>query len=365
MLTRDFYEILAPRTRFFLLSAIFFIFAPIALLVISNIGHGWSWIDIAGWMIGSAIIATTWAYAAFKHAPVWIPITVNMLIPVAQATLFSGSISTGNFGVTVTGVLIVLSIAIGYVMLVIFIRGEGARTVHLFTEMQLAKEIHDHLVPEVHFCDDRYEILGSSSASSEVGGDLLDLSHRNNSHLVTVADVSGHGVRAGVLMAMIKGALKTKLLSSESDAISDDLNSVVYTLKRPDMYATGILLELFPDHRVKYTGAGHPALLHIQRNNSICANHPSQNPPLGVVPGILFAKTELVLQPGDLLVLVTDGITEVENESGEMFGEERVQQLFRSKSDKSLPELRSALLAAVYQFGKQVDDQTLVLIRAL
>ncbi len=365
MQTKDFYQILTPRTRFFLLSAIFFIFAPIALLTISNIGQGWSWIDIAGWMIGSAIIATTWAYTALKRKRLWIPIVVTLLVPTAQATLFSDSLFTGNFGVTVVGILSVFSIVFGYVMFVIFISGEGARTVHLFTEMGLAKEIHDHLVPEIHFRDERYEILGSSAASTEVGGDLLDFSQRSGVSLVTVADVSGHGVRAGVLMAMIKSALKTKLLSTESDSICDDLNTVVYTLKRPDMYATGILLELLPDRRVKYTGAGHPALLHVQRNNNLLANHSSQNPPLGVVPGIPFAKTELRMQSGDLLVLVTDGITEVENETGEMFGEERVQQLFRANAEKSLPELRSALLSEVHQFGKQVDDQTLVLIRAL
>ncbi len=131
------------------------------------------------------------------------------------------------------------------------------------------------------------------------------------------------------------------------------------------MYATGVLLELFPDHRVQYTGAGHPALLHIQQSNSVCVNHASQNPPLGVVPGIPFTTTELRLRKGDLLVILTDGITEAENQHGEMFGEERVQQLLKENAVKPLPEIRDSLLAAVHQFGKQVDDQSLVLIRAV
>lgn len=352
------------RARATLLTAIFFVFSPIAMLTVANVGKDWHWVDVAGWMIGAALIAVCWAYAFFKGRHYWLPIIVNAVVPVAQRMFFSGSLATGNAGFTLTGVVMVVAIVVGYIMFVMFIRGEGAKTVHLQAEMELAKEIHDHLVPEIKLDHEQWEILGSSSASSEVGGDLLDVSRMGDRLLVTVADVSGHGVRAGVMMAMIKSALTTTILGKSHDNLCADLNRVVYNLKRPDMYATGIHLELYGDHRVQYTGAGHPSLVHVSRATGASVAHESQNPPLGVLPDLPFANSDIQLQKGDLLVILTDGLTEVENKSGEMFGEERIQQIVRERAAKPLAEIRQELLAAVDAFGKQEDDQTIVLIRA-
>lgn len=362
--SKDLYHILRPRARFTLLAAIFFVFAPVSLLASSGLGHGWLWSDIAGWMIGSALIATSWAYAAFRGRNFWLPIVCNTLIPTIQGMYFSSSLGAGDAIVTPAAIAVVASIIVGYIMFVAFIRGEGARTMHLAAEMELAKEIHDHLVPDVRFCDDRYEILGSSSPSSEVGGDLLDLSPRPQSLHVTVADVSGHGVRAGVLMAMIKSALRTKLLDQACASVCDDLNTVVSSLKRPDMYATAIVIELLPDHRAYFTGAGHPAVLHVGGRDGACSTWSSQNPPLGVLPGIPFEKSQLGLAPGDLLVILTDGLIEVENERGEMFGEQRILEVIRNNAGEPLEKIRQLLLESARRWGKQTDDQTLVLVRA-
>ncbi len=358
------YRNLSLRARVALLTAIFFVFSPIAMLMVANVGKGWNWVDVAGWLIGSALIAVSWAYAFFKGRHYWLPIILNAAVPVSQRMLFSGSLATGNAGFTITGLVMVVSIVIGYVMFVIFIRGEGAKTVHLQAEMELAKEIHDHLVPEVTLNNEHWEILGSSSASSEVGGDMLDVMLQGDRVLVTVADVSGHGVRAGVMMAMIKSALKTTLMRSGEQSVCADLNNVVYTLKRPDMYATGVHLELHDGGRVKYTGAGHPSLLHIRAGEKTCGKYESQNPPLGVVRDLPFAQTDLQVKSGDLLVILTDGLTEVENKAGEMFGEARIEQLMRDRVERPLAEIRADLLKAVGEFGGQEDDQTLVLIRA-
>ncbi|MCM2272292.1 MAG: serine/threonine-protein phosphatase [candidate division Zixibacteria bacterium] len=363
MQAKTLYSILSRGARFTLLAAIFFIFSPISLLAVSNIGKGWLWTDVAGWMIGSSLIAVCWAWAAFKGKYFWVPIAANILIPAAQGMVFSKSMQFGNAGATVTGVLVVVSIALGYVLFVIFIRGEGAKTLHLQTEMTLAKEIHDHLVPDVAYEDAHWEILGSSAASTEVGGDLLDLSQRNGAMLVTVADVSGHGVRAGVMMAMIKSALKTSLLRGDRHSVCSDLNEVVYSLKRPDMYATGVHLDLRPDRQVRYTGAGHPSLLHI-RADGTCFAHESQNPPMGVLPGMAFTSADITLQTSDLLVILTDGLIEIGNKQGEQFGMDRIERHFRANASKPLLEIRASLIKEVLSFGAQEDDQTIVLIRA-
>ena len=342
------FEILSVRARIVLQSAIFFVFAPLPLLAISNIGRGWHWTDLLGWMLGSGLIASAWAYAGFRGRHFWLPALANIGIPILQARLFSGSQNTGNFGVTPSGFFVIGSIVAGYVMFIIFILGEGARKAHLQTEMGLAKEIHDHLISDKHIREEQWEIVGKSSASSEVGGDLLAIDHRNGAILVTVADVSGHGVGAGVMMAMLMSALKTKILGQgDLESLFADLNNVIFELKRPDMFATAVHLNLQPDHRVGYTGAGHPPVILVRATDACCVVHESLNPPLGVVPSIPFASQELTLHKGDLLLAVSDGFVETENARGEQFGMERIQQLVRAHASRSLEEIGGALIRAI------------------
>ncbi len=78
--------------------------------------------------------------------------------------------------------------------------------------MRLARQIHETLVPPIDYEDERIEVFGLSRASAAMGGDLVDLVHRDGSLDVYLADVSGHGVRAGVVMGMLKAAIRMRLL---------------------------------------------------------------------------------------------------------------------------------------------------------
>lgn len=132
-------------------------------------------------------------------------------------------------------------IAAGFTLFVMFFAREGRRYYALHTELSLARAIHRELVPPIDRRIGDYEFHGVSLPSGEVGGDLVDVvgHDQGTARTAYVADVSGHGVPSGVLMGMIKSAMRMALVApAPLEALLDRLNDVLYDLKPPQMYAT-------------------------------------------------------------------------------------------------------------------------------
>ena len=128
-----------------------------------------------------------------------------------------------------------------------FIQNEGCRAVRIQTELSLAQGIQQTLVPVIDWQSSNLEIYGISLPSAEVGGDLVDVVPLpDGSVFAYVADVSGHGLPAGILMGMIKTAVHTQLFDLPSPtAVFDRLNEVLPAVKEPHMYATCTALRIF------------------------------------------------------------------------------------------------------------------------
>jgi serine phosphatase RsbU (regulator of sigma subunit) len=254
-------------------------------------------------------------------------------------------------------------IAAGYIFFIRFIGTEGAEQLRLRTEVNLAREIHEVLVPPVHATHGRLEIFGRSVASSEVGGDLLDVFEGDHGVVVTVADVSGHGVAAGTMMAMMKSAARVKLMDgAKLDTLVQNLNRVMFQLKGDGMFATISALRFHPDGAVEVAVAGHLPLLRV-RGTAVDVL-PNEHVPLGILEDASFWSRDLHAEPGDVFVLITDGLTEVENARGEELGWERIRDIVVAMSSRPLADIHAAVMDAVTAHGRQEDDQTLVLVRA-
>jgi len=119
-----------------------------------------------------------------------------------------------------------------------FQRREGIRYHATHTEMRLATEIHRSLVPEVSLTIGDFEFYGCSRPSGEVGGDVLDVIESKGEWFAYVADVSGHGVAAGVLMSMVKSAARMRVASAGAEGFLEKMNDVLAPLSDPAMYAT-------------------------------------------------------------------------------------------------------------------------------
>jgi len=186
-----------------------------------------------------------------------------------------------------------------------------------------------------------------------------------------VADVAGHGMVAGVMMGMVKTAVRTQLFDQPTLAqVFDRLNRVLPAVKEQHMYATCAALHMkkaAPDgaRDVEYAVAAHTSILHVAGKERKVSRLTDQHLPLGLLPYSDYSSHSIVVGPGDLLLISTDGIVETENKNSEDFGMDRLQQAFLTRIDLPLPDLGEAIFDAVRSFGAQSDDRTLLLVRFL
>jgi serine phosphatase RsbU (regulator of sigma subunit) len=240
----------------------------------------------------------------------------------------------------------------------------------LQTELSLAQSIQKTLVPAIDKTLSGCEIYGVSIPSEKVGGDLVDVVElREGQTLAYVADIAGHGLPAGILMGMFKTAARTHLMDSPRlSGFLERLNEVLPQVKEPEMFATcAAILLVRKDNcfTAEYSSAGHPAILRMIPASSSVQRLEDPQFPLGLIPSVTFTSRKLELEPGDLLVVTTDGITETIDSQGHEFGMQRLETLLLGKIAAPLPHIAQELLSAVTSFGKQVDDLTILLIRIL
>jgi len=131
----------------------------------------------------------------------------------------------------------------------------------------------------------------------------------------------------------------------------------------PGTLATFAALELYRDGKAVCALAGHLPILHFRASARKLDKLPNAHPPLGVFENRAFGHAQVTTAPGDLFVILTDGLTEVFDREGQEFGESRIERIVEQNGDRPLAEIHDKILGAVRAFGPQVDDQTLLLAR--
>lgn len=305
------------------------------------------WIVFVVWILGSWIISTLFhRFAANLPHP-----------PLAQGVR------------TATIACIFLSL-FGYIFFQRFIQGEGRHVVRIQTELAIAQGIQHTLVPVIDRRSGQVEIYGISIPSAEVGGDLVDVVPlADGSVFAYVADVSGHGLPAGILMGMIKTAVRTQLFDLPSPAaVFERLNEVLPAVKESHMYATSTALRIspVPDQEaceVVYAIAGQPAMLHAPAASREILRLADEQLPLGLLPGPPYLEHSVALHPGDTLLIATDGILEAPDKSGAEFGLERLERMLAENRSCSISVIAQRIHAALAGSFVQDDDQSLLLVR--
>ncbi len=256
----------------------------------------------------------------------------------------------------------------GYALFIGFISREGLRQARLDAEIGLAREIHARLVPPIERRTGRFELLGRSLPSTEVGGDLIDAFEAGGDEWALIADVTGHGVTAGTLMAMVRAAIRTR--ASTGGAIAEvfaSIDRLIVDLERPDKFVTAAALRFRHDGVAEALLAGHLPILVVRAGGRGVERLENARPPLGLPLSTTAAAAACPActryAPGDLFVLLTDGLTEVQTKDGEMLGLEEVQALVTAHAGKPLPVIADALFDRARAHGAATDDQTLLLVR--
>ena len=235
-------------------------------------------------------------------------------------------------------------------------------------ELELAKEIQKNLLPQSLPDLHNFDISASNISSKQVGGDYYDIiKYDDKNHVVAIADVSGKGVPAALLMANIQAFLKTicrkAMKIDEATALMNDLLAENITDGRFITFFWTMLND--DDCSIQYVNAGHnPPLLvrhgeitKLQKGGMI----------LGVMKSTVPYLTEKIkLQSGDTLIMFTDGVTEAMDKNRNEFSDERLEQLAVKLYKKSAEEILSSIQTEVQNFSKgavQSDDITLMVIK--
>lgn len=363
-----------PRSRPLVLWGVFFTFLPPGLMVMMIPDHPGGWRGILTIALFTAGISVLWA-ATFLLQKRWMLAFVIPLQIGVPKYVFSWLGQRGWFGgstgLSATGTRVVLmigaiaSLVAGFVIAMHVSRRLGRSAERSRAELEIASSIHKSLVPDIALERAGVEILGTSRPSSDMGGDLIDASVAGDRTDIILADVSGHGVGAGIVMGMLKSSARTLLRSSPSvQQLLTDLNVVLSDLTKPNMFATMAVVRLLPGGAFEFGLAGHLPIFHFRATSNDVIDLPNQSLPLGIEPDERFEIGASTLARGDTILLITDGLVEVQNAAGREFGLAALRELFKKSAMRPLAEVRDTVLAAALAHGTQVDDQSLVLIRA-
>jgi serine phosphatase RsbU (regulator of sigma subunit) len=353
---------------------IFLLFAPVGCLLGLMPPEPWAW----GLGMFSAafagLIATGWAFA-FQTARYWI-IPFLVIIPALSGEIiFRPLVAIGLDRVGAGAsplerrialmVASIVMLAAGFTLLMRHLALRERHAARMQTELDLAARIHRGLVPPIERRTARAEVLAVSHPSSEMGGDLIDIVPGEDADDLYLVDVSGHGVRAGILMAMIKSAARMRLLPGDApvERIVSDLNRLVERVAEPDMFATMAWIRIGPGRRVEHALAGHLPILHWSARTRRLRDLENESLPLGVDGAERFRAGSFEAEAGDLLAVVTDGLTEAADGSGLLLGLGAVRSLVEGMGDAPLADIRTALLGAARRHGPQTDDQSILLAR--
>lgn len=330
----------------------------------------------------SGLNAAIWIIAVARLPAIFVPVLIAIQFFLGRILSWVGTTMGHTFnlhevpaekGIHFDAVcMLVVSIA-SYVAFITFIRTEGKRSLNLQNQLELAHSMQRTLVPTLQIRTSRFELYGISQPSEKVGGDLVDAIMLPNGDVVAfLADVSGHGLPASILMGRVKTAARTALLDAcdhepaqTLPALLNRLNIVLPQVKEPTSFVTFTGFRLCADGSVFCAVAASPPVVHWHADAQSISQCEEPQFPVGLLPVSQFDGFSLNASPGDLFVVATDGILEVADKRGEEFGIERLNSIIAAAPHDPLAQLASRILDAARAFGRQIDDQTILLARRL
>ena len=191
-------------------------------------------------------------------------------------------------------------------------------------ELSIAASIQQRLmavtIPEVPFA----RMAGKNLSCKEIGGDFFDAVNTDDGLAIVLADVAGKGVSAALLASTLQGMMYSQLVvGTPLTEIVASVNRFLTSKHIGEKYATAVIAKLRRDGELEYVNCGHIPPLLVCGGEVIRPTH--GNLPVGLLPDVTYESDRYSLHAGDRLVLVTDGVTEAENDTGEFFDNERLE----------------------------------------
>jgi sigma-B regulation protein RsbU (phosphoserine phosphatase) len=264
-------------------------------------------------------------------------------------------------------------LALANAQLTTAIAEEVARREKMNHELEIAREVQERLFPQGLPAIAGLDYYGKCRTALGVGGDYYDFLALPAGKLgVALGDVSGKGIAAALMMASLEASLRAEAARAGGDLgqMIGRVNQLIYDASAEDRYATLFYAEYDPaQHLLTYVNAGHNAPI-LLREGCACIErlHEGGGPVVGLIPECTYRQATVSLNPGDTLVIYTDGISEAMNPELEEWGEERLIAATRESTGSCSAEVVGQIMeaAAAHASGApQSDDMTLVVVRAV
>ncbi|MGE0103163.1 MAG: PP2C family protein-serine/threonine phosphatase [Blastocatellales bacterium] len=262
---------------------------------------------------------------------------------------------------------LIFTCCLGYVAARRFLANEQ-KIVVIDTEMNSARQIQAAILPaQTPRLSDltvavRYEPMTS------VAGDFYDFLIVDDKRIgLLVADVTGHGVPAALIASMVKVGITAQVSrASDPASVVSGLNDVLCQTLRGQMVTAGYLFIDLEAKTALYSGAGHPPMIIFHRNSRTLREVEHNGLPLGFMPEAEYSNVELALQPGDRILLYSDGLTEAANLLDEQFGDSRLRYCLDNHAHLPADDFANVLLREVSAWSARngvktpTDDLTLI-----
>jgi sigma-B regulation protein RsbU (phosphoserine phosphatase) len=233
-------------------------------------------------------------------------------------------------------------------------------------ELSIAREIQQALLPCSFGEFPHLSISAVNTPCHAVGGDYFDVFPMSNDRTAfVIADVAGKGIGAALLTTMLQGALTGMTLGADPARVFHHINDFLCKHSDVGKYATMFFGMLDRQGNLDYLNAGHPSPLLLRRGEA-SEIFTEGSFPVGLVANANYATVRETLEPGDTLVLFSDGVTEAADPEDQMFGIPRLTEAVAGHHDAPLDQLQKRVVDSIESFSRgasQADDITLLLIR--
>lgn len=241
----------------------------------------------------------------------------------------------------------------------------------LLSEMKLAEEVQQNLLPAGSPDTDGLDISGISQYCDETGGDYFDYFHLAGDRLgIVVADACGHGVGAAILMTSVRAYLQmaVRTYSSPGKLLTEINSFITRDCERTGRFTSMFFLETDrKNSTIRWVRAGHEPALYYSSTRKTLTHLDGPGLVLGVDEEFLFTDSSRAnVEVNDIILIGTDGIKETRNSSSEMFGEQRLGEIISTNDTLSANQIRDTIIEAVNVFRyplSQEDDITLVVVK--
>ncbi len=243
------------------------------------------------------------------------------------------------------------------------------KLVALQNELDVANNIQQSVLPASFPEDADYQIFGSMKPARNVGGDFFDVQILRDGKIgLVIADVSDKGMPAALFMMSSRMLLKGagQRFERPGDAL-EEVNNLLDAENEAAMFVT-LFYAIYDTNtsEFNYANGGHNEPIVVHPDGSTTIIPPTGGTALGIIPGIEYNQNSIKLDPGDIVILYTDGITEAFNADGELFGLDQLCEIFRDKKPQSAEEASQIVFEAVDKFAgdePQSDDQACLVFR--